>query len=67
LRAAEEAAARLVHECRKGGRLYRGAPRAAAQASRTAKWLLNAVADLRRALEAPDYNERGDQGDQRGA
>jgi hypothetical protein len=33
LGAAEEAAARLVHECRKGGPLYRRAPRAAAQVS----------------------------------
>ena len=37
---------RLVEECRKGGPLYTGNPKAVAQVSRTAKWLLNALASL---------------------
>jgi hypothetical protein len=52
VRAAEEAVGRLVEACRKGGPLYARSPRAVAQASRTAKWLLNAIAALR-ALDVP--------------
>jgi hypothetical protein len=52
--AAEEAARRLVAECRKGGALYRHSPRAVAQVSRTARWLLNALERLRRELRGSD-------------
>jgi hypothetical protein len=51
VRAAEEAATRLVEQCRKPGPLYARSPRLVAQASRTAKWLLNALAALRRELD----------------
>jgi hypothetical protein len=53
LRAAEEAADRLVEVCRKGGPLHTHSPREVAQVSRTCKWLLNAIAALRRRLEQP--------------
>ncbi len=56
-RAAEQAVRRLLEQCRKEGRLYRRDPRAAAQVNRTARWLLNALANLRRALEAPADSE----------
>jgi hypothetical protein len=46
LRAAEQAAARLVEECRMGGPLYAQSPKAVAQVSRTGKWFLNALAAL---------------------
>ena len=54
VRAAEAAARGLVATCRKGGPLYRQCPRAVAQVSRTAKWLLNALDRLRRELRAGD-------------
>jgi hypothetical protein len=54
VRAAEEAARRLVGACRKGGALYGRSPRAVAQVSRTAKWLLNALDRLRRERRAGD-------------
>jgi hypothetical protein len=50
LRAAEEAADRLVELCRKGGPLYRRGPRVVAHVSRTSKWLLNACSALRSLL-----------------
>jgi hypothetical protein len=50
LRAAEEAVTCLVEACRKGAPLYVRNPKAVAQVSRTGKWLLNALAVLRRAL-----------------
>ena len=53
LHAAEEAAADLVKAMARSGRLYQRCPRAAAQVSRTAKWLLNAIAALRRELKKP--------------
>jgi len=53
VRAAEEAVTRLVGECRQSGRLYAGNPQAVAQVSRTAKWLLHALAALRKALNPP--------------
>jgi hypothetical protein len=53
LRAAEESVVRLVEACRKPGPLYVRSPRAVAQVSRTGKWLLNAIAGLRRELNAP--------------
>ena len=53
VRAAEEAVGRLIEECRKRGLLYNENPKAVAQVSRTGKWLLNALATLRRALDAP--------------
>jgi len=51
LRAAEDAVARLVEACGKDTPLYKQRPRAVAQVSRTGKWLLNAIAALRRELE----------------
>jgi hypothetical protein len=48
-----EAVGDLVNDCRKRGPLYRRHPRAVAQVNRTAKWLLNALATLRRQLEEP--------------
>jgi hypothetical protein len=53
LRAAEQAVQRLVEHCRREGRLYRRDPRIVAQVSRTGKWHLNAIATLRRLLDAP--------------
>jgi hypothetical protein len=53
LRAAEEAVARLVEECHKGGALYSRNPRIVAQVSRTGKWHLSAIAALRKVLDAP--------------
>jgi hypothetical protein len=58
LRAAEEATNRLVEATAKGGRLYKRYPRAVAQVSRTAKWLLNALAVLRRDLDRPPDDHR---------
>jgi hypothetical protein len=52
LRAAEEAVARLIDECRTDGPIYARAPKAVAQVSRTGKWHLNAIAALRKALDA---------------
>ena len=49
IRSAERKVGRLVEECRKGGPLYGEQPKATAQVSRTAKWLLNALASLRQA------------------
>jgi hypothetical protein len=40
---------RLVEECRKGSPLYTEQPKPVAQVSRTAKWLLNALAALQQA------------------
>jgi hypothetical protein len=53
LRAAEEAVHRLVRECRRGGSLYARDPRAVTRLGRTARWLLWAIASLRRALATP--------------
>ncbi len=53
VQAAEEAVRRLVESCRKHGPLYREHPQAVAQINRTAKWLLNALARLRRATPSP--------------
>src|SRR5262249_26412309 len=55
--AAEEAVSRLVEACGKPGPVYARNPRAVAQVSRTGKWLLNAIAALRKALTAPDAAE----------
>ena len=52
--AAEKAVTRLVAECCKGGALYVQSPQAVAQVSRTSKWLLNALARLRRELGTHD-------------
>lgn len=43
---ATQAVRRLVEVCHKGGPLYSQSPRAVAQVSHTAKWLLNAIARL---------------------
>lgn len=51
IRAAKEAADDLIGLCRKNGPLYNQNPRVVAQTSRNAKWLLNALATLRRELE----------------
>ena len=53
IRAAEDAVTRLVEECRKPGSLYKQNTQAVAQVSRTGKWLLNAIARLRRELNTP--------------
>jgi hypothetical protein len=53
LGAAEESVAHLVDACRKEGPLYGRSPRAVAQVSRTAKWLLHALAGLRHGLKKP--------------
>lgn len=53
VRAAEEAVAALVEACRKEHALYARDPKAVAQISRTGKWHLNAIAALRKALDAP--------------
>ena len=42
---------RLVEACGKQGRLYRHNPKLVAQVSRTGKWLLNAIAALKKALD----------------
>ena len=48
---AQNAVTQLVAVCRKGGPLYVQNPKAVAQVSRTAKWLLNALARLHRNLD----------------
>lgn len=53
LRAAEDAVSRLVECCCKTGPLYQSSPKTVAQVNRTAKWLLNALAALRRELPPP--------------
>ena len=53
IRVAEETVRRLVEECGKQKALYARGPRAAAQVSRTGKWLLNALTALRRELHLP--------------
>jgi hypothetical protein len=62
LRVAEEAVTQLVEQCGKSHRLYRLNPRLVAQVSRTGKWHLNAIANLRKLLDAG-----GDKGQKRGA
>jgi hypothetical protein len=57
IRTAELAVARLVEECHKHGPLYVQHPGAVAQVSRTGKWLLNAIAALRRELSKPREND----------
>lgn len=52
-RRAEEAVTKLVEECRKGGPLYPKNPKAAAQVSRTSKWLLYAITALHKELTTP--------------
>jgi hypothetical protein len=54
LRAADWAVRRLVEACRKGCAVYASVPKAAAQVSRTGKWHLNAITDLRTALGEAD-------------
>jgi hypothetical protein len=51
IRATEKAVNRLVTECRKDGPTYPQNPKAAAQVSRTGKWLLNATGALRQVLD----------------
>jgi hypothetical protein len=53
VRAAEEAVARLLQECRKGGPLYVEHPPVVAQVNRTARWLLSAITRMKRALGTP--------------
>jgi hypothetical protein len=52
IRSAEKSVTRLVETCQKAGRLYVQNPKAVAQVSRTGKWLLNALADLQKALNS---------------
>jgi hypothetical protein len=54
---AEDVVRDLVQLCRKGAPLYNKRPRAVAQVSRNAKWLLNALDVLRRKLEGPADSE----------
>jgi hypothetical protein len=65
--AAEEAVTRLVEECSKPGQLNKGNPRAVAQVSRTGKWHLNAIAALRKLLDAPGSAKVDGQVRKRGA
>jgi hypothetical protein len=51
IRTSEEAISKLVELCSKLGPLYVKNPRIVAQVSRTGKWLLNAIAALRRELK----------------
>jgi hypothetical protein len=67
LRAAEEAVQSLVAQCRRGGRLYNRNPRAVAQVSRTAKWHLAAIDALRKALDAANNSQGGEDDHKRGA
>lgn len=62
IQAAEKAVGQLVEECRKASSLHQQNPKAVAQVSRTGKWLLNAIASLRKAL-----NTLGDEGDKQSA
>ena len=55
--ATRKAVTRLIDRCRKGSPLYSRSPRAAAHVSRTAKWLLNAIAALHRELDAAHADE----------
>jgi hypothetical protein len=48
LQSAEKAVSRLVEACHKTRPLYRASPRVTAQVSRTARWLLNAIEQLKR-------------------
>ena len=66
LRAAEEAVSRLIEECRKSGRIYLRDPRVVAQVSRTGKWHLNAIANLRKVLDAPGDDDADNDGRKRG-
>jgi hypothetical protein len=67
LSAAEEAVRWLVERCRRGGRLYQRAPRAVAQVSRTGKWHLNAIAQLRKECDISDDPTAAEAGRSRGA
>lgn len=67
LRAAEQAVRALVQACQKHRALYARDPKAVAQVSRTGKWHLNAVAHLRKVIEAPAENQAGHDLSRRGA
>ena len=59
IQAAVQAVQQLIHACRKGSPLYAENPRAVAQVSRTAKWLLNAITRLcREQLGTSGSNDR---------
>jgi hypothetical protein len=51
-----QAVSRLVEVCHKGGPRYRKNPQAVAQVSRTAKWLLNALARLEQEGGVPNHH-----------
>jgi hypothetical protein len=53
VRAAEASVRRLVEKSGKGSQLYLLNPQAVAQVSRTAKWLLRAIAALPKTLDKP--------------
>ena len=57
IQAAERAVTRLVKKCQKQGPLYVQCPKAVAQVSRTGKWLLSAIAALRRELNTARAEE----------
>jgi hypothetical protein len=67
LSAAEEAVRWLVERCHRGSRLYQRAPRAVAQVSRTGKWHLNAIAQLRKELDISDDPTTAEADKKRGA
>ena len=54
VRAAAEAVRRLVEACRKHAPVYRQHPQPVARINRTARWLLNAIARLHRAIPSPE-------------
>jgi hypothetical protein len=53
----EKIVQRLVGECRKHGPLYVRNPQVVAHVSRTSKWLLSALAELRGELKNSKENE----------
>jgi hypothetical protein len=60
LRAVEETVRSLIEKCRKNGRIYLRDPRAVAHVSRTGKWHLNAIANLRKVFDAPGDEAESD-------
>ena len=67
LSAAEAAVRWLVERCYRGSRLYPRAPRAVAQVSRTGKWHLNTIAQLRKESDISDDPTAAEAGRKRGA
>jgi hypothetical protein len=59
LRAAERSVRRLFLTCRRSGPLYGESPQAVGPVRRTAQWLLEALATLRRVLGSADGRQGG--------